>query len=133
MAPDPGWLCGWTDRAPSRADGAGIEVILDVVLNHSGEGTLRPDIVAARLDNATITVAAGAPWRYANDTGCATRWHSTGPRRFVSRWIRYASGLAAGVHGFRSTRDNSGRRDGSLIQRAVAVAIAQDPVLRALN
>src|SRR6185312_15049987 len=73
MAPDPVLAPGgWEEvRAATEAlKAAGIEVILDIVLNHSGEGdALGPTLSFRGLDNATYySSRPGAPWRYANDT-----------------------------------------------------------------
>ena len=51
---------------------AGIEVILDVVYNHTGEGdTNGPTLSFRGLDNLTYySTEAGSPDAYVNDTGC---------------------------------------------------------------
>ena len=51
---------------------AGIEVILDVVFNHTGEGdALGPTVSLRGLDNATYyRTVAGDSARYVDDTGC---------------------------------------------------------------
>ncbi len=57
MAPDPGLAPGGWDEiraAVAALAAAGIEVVLDVVLNHSGEGdALGPTLSLRGLDNAT--------------------------------------------------------------------------------
>ena len=75
MAPDPRLAPGGWDeiRACTAAlHEAGIEVIVDVVLNHTGEGgSLGPTLSLRGLDNATYyRLERGEPRRFVNDTGC---------------------------------------------------------------
>ena len=82
-------------EAPSAAlHAAGIEVILDVVLNHTGEGdALGPTVSLARprqrdvLPDATRTIARAT----STTPAAATRWRSTGRRRCVSRSTCFAT------------------------------------------
>ena len=55
-----------------RFHAAGIEVILDVVYNHTAEGDHRgPTLCFRGLDNASYyRLHAGQPRYYVNDTGC---------------------------------------------------------------
>ncbi|MHB0964091.1 MAG: bifunctional glycogen debranching protein GlgX/4-alpha-glucanotransferase, partial [Gemmatimonadaceae bacterium] len=75
LAPDPrlapGGMAELRD-AVAALHRAGIEVILDVVLNHSGEGNADGPTLSLRgLDNATYyRTVAGEPHRYVDDTGC---------------------------------------------------------------
>ncbi len=75
MAPDPRLAPGgWAEvrLATDALHVAGIEVLLDVVFNHSGESDqLGPTLSLRGLDNASYyRLARDAPQRYVNDTGC---------------------------------------------------------------
>ena len=141
MAPDlvlaPG---GWAEiRATIAALAeAGIEVILDVVLNHSGEGdAFGPTLSLRGLDNATYYRSLpGAPWRYADDTGCgnAIALDRPAPLRLAMDTLRWWAGQA-GVHGFRfDLATTLGRREDGFDPAAPLLsAIAQDPLLRDLK
>ncbi len=116
---------------------AGIEVVLDVVFNHTGEGDERGPTLSLRgLDNATYyRLAAGAPARYGNDTGCGnTLALDRAPvlRLAMDALRQYA---AMGVDGFRfDLATTLGRRaDGFDPSAPLLLAIAQDPVLSALK
>ncbi len=75
FAPDPRLAPGGLDdvhAVVTALHAAGLEVILDVVLNHTGEGdALGPTVSLRGLDNATYyrTDAADRA-RYVDDTGC---------------------------------------------------------------
>jgi glycogen debranching enzyme GlgX/4-alpha-glucanotransferase len=141
MAPDP-WLApgGWDEiRATVAAlTGAGIEVILDVVLNHTGEGdALGPTLSLRGLDNATYyRLPADAPWRYVDDTGCGNTLalDRPAPLRMAMDALRLWAGQT-GVHGFRFDLATSvGRRATGFDPAAPLLsAIAQDPRLRELK
>jgi len=113
---------------------AGIEVVLDVVLNHTGEGDARGPTVSLRgLDNATYYRAvAGDPGRYVNDTGCGNTLALDRPPvlRLAMDALRHYA--AAGVDGFRfDLATTLGRRgDGFDPAAPLLQAIAQDPALR---
>jgi glycogen operon protein len=141
MAPDPVLAPGgWAEiRATIAALAeAGIEVILDVVLNHSGEGdAFGPTLSLRGLDNATYYRSLpGAPWRYADDTGCgnAIALDRPAPLRLAMDTLRTWAGQA-GVHGFRfDLATTLGRRDDGFDPAAPLLsAIAQDPLLRDLK
>ena len=61
---------------------AGIEVILDVVYNHTGEGDSEgPSISFKGIDNLTYyRTQAGEPGTYINDTGCGNTLNADHPR-----------------------------------------------------
>ncbi|HLH49856.1 MAG TPA: bifunctional glycogen debranching protein GlgX/4-alpha-glucanotransferase, partial [Roseiarcus sp.] len=74
-APDPRLAPGgWRDvrQATDALHAAGLEAILDVVLNHSGESDeLGPTLSMRGLDNATYyRLLPGDAARYVNDMGC---------------------------------------------------------------
>jgi glycogen operon protein len=116
---------------------AGIEVILDVVYNHSGEGNeLGPTLSFRGIDNATyycLTGPPAEPYRYyMNYTGCGNSLNlaNTHVIRFVLDSLRY---WVEGMHvdGFRfDLASVLGREDG-FFQKSASFfdAISQDPVL----
>lgn len=116
---------------------AGIEVILDVVYNHSGEGNeLGPTLSLKGIDNPTyytLTGPASEPYRYyMNYTGCGNSLNlaSTHVIRFVMDSLRYWVEVMH-VDGFRfDLASVLGREDGSY-QRSASFfdALSQDPVL----
>jgi glycogen operon protein len=83
---------------------AGIEVILDVVYNHTGEGATRGPTVSFRgLDNlAYYRTRRGDPSRYINDSGCGNSINADHPRvqQLVRDSLRYWH-REMGVDGFR--------------------------------
>ena len=141
MAPDPGLAPGGWDeiRASVGALGAaGIEVILDIVLNHSGEGDkLGPTLSLRGLDNATYYRSVqGTPWQYADDTGCGNTLalERPAPLRLAMDALRLWA-RRTGVHGFRfDLATTLGRRmDGFDPAAPLLSAISQDPLLRDLK
>jgi isoamylase len=116
-----------------RFHAAGIEVLLDVVYNHTGEGNeLGPTLAFRGIDNASYYRLAEGGRFYVNDTGTGNTLDLTHPMvlRMVLDSLRYwvetfhvdgfrfdlATVLARAEHGF-------DRRSGFL------TAIRQDPVL----
>jgi len=83
---------------------AGIEIILDVVYNHTGEGDQRgPSITFRGLDNlAYYSTEPSAPGTYINDTGCGNTLNADSPqvRQLVLDSLRYWHTII-GVDGFR--------------------------------
>jgi glycogen debranching enzyme GlgX/4-alpha-glucanotransferase len=117
---------------------AGIEVILDVVLNHTGEGdAFGPTLSLRGLDNATYyrTVSDNRT-RYVDDTGTGnTLALDRAPvLRLALDVLRYYAEVA-GVDGFRfDLAAILGRREDGFDPAAPLLqAIAQDPVLRDLK
>src|SRR5271165_6606452 len=107
MAPDPGLAQGGWDEiraATAALEEAGIEVILDVVLNHSGEGdALGPTLSLRGLDNATYyRLIPGDLAHYNDDDGCGNVLALDRPAvlRLAMDSLRTWANLA-GVHGFR--------------------------------
>ena len=137
FAPDPRYMQG-TDIAEfqqmvKRFHSAGIEVILDVVYNHTGEGTeMGPTLMFRGLDNASYYRLADDPRYYIDDAGCGNTLDFENPFviRLVMDSLRYwvevmhvdgfrfdlCTALGRTRHGF--------ERDGPFFR-----AVGQDPVL----
>ena len=115
---------------------AGIEVILDVVLNHTAEGNhLGPTLCFRGLDNAIYYMLEESDRRFYKDyTGTGNTLNANHPivRDFILHVLRYWT-LEMHVDGFRFDlasvlgRDVHGRliADAPLLER-----IAEDPILR---
>ena len=114
--------------------GAGIEVLLDVVFNHTAEGDeTGPTISFRGLDNAAYyRLPPDAPSRYENQSGCGNTLDIRRPAvlRLVLDCLRYWV-TQMHVDGFRfdlapvlGRGDNGFERGGAFF-----TAIAQDPVL----
>jgi len=138
FAPDPRYLAtGGIDEfrgMTARFHEAGLQVVLDVVFNHTGEGdALGPTLSFRGIDNASYYHhEADAPGRYADHTGCGNSLDLTHPRvlQMVLDSLRYwvedmhvdgfrfdlATTLARGPGGFEA--------DGPFLS-----AVRQDPVL----
>jgi len=116
------------------AHSEGIEVIMDVVYNHTAEGNhLGPTLSFRGIDNASYYVLAGHdPRFYANDTGCGNTLNVRHPRvlQLVMDSLRYWAGTM-GVDGFRFDlatvmgREVNGFDPGS----GFFDSVKQDPVL----
>jgi glycogen debranching enzyme GlgX/4-alpha-glucanotransferase len=141
MAPDPGLAPGGWEEIRATVEAltkAGIEVILDVVLNHTGEGdSLGPTLSLRGLDNATYYRSLpGTPWRYSDETGCgnALALDRPVPLRLAMDALRLWA-AETGLHGFRfDLATTLGRRDDGFDPAAPLLsAIAQDPSLRDLK
>jgi glycogen debranching enzyme GlgX len=113
---------------------AGIEVILDVVFNHTAESDgSGPSICLRGLDNAAYYRApSGDPGGYENDTGCGNTVDLRHPRvlQLVLDSMRYWV-EAYHVDGYRfDLAPVLGRDDSGFNRRsAFFTAVAQDPVL----
>jgi glycogen debranching enzyme len=113
----------------------GLEVVLDVVYNHTAEGDARGPTLSWRgLDNASSYALDGAG-HYLNFTGCGNAIHAGEPRmvQFVMDSLRWWV-QAFGVDGFRFDLASTLGRDPALHHRftpaaALFAAMAQDPVL----
>jgi glycogen operon protein len=83
---------------------AGIEVILDVVYNHTGESDTRgPSLSFRGIDNlGYYRSMPGNPGEYVNDTGCGNTLNADNPavRQLVVDSLRYWA-IEMGVDGFR--------------------------------
>ena len=140
-APDPRLAPGgWEEVRASVAKlaDAGIETLVDVVLNHSGEGDeFGPTVSLRGLDNASYyRLDAANPRHYVNDAGCGNTLALERPaplRLAMGSLRRFAE--QGGVHGFRfDLATTLGRRAGGFDpEHPLLVAIAQDPVLRPLK
>ena len=116
---------------------AGIEVILDVVYNHTGEGSeLGPTICFRGVDNPTYYLLEGPPSGpgrfYVNYTGCGNSINISNSHviRFVMDSLRYWVEQMH-VDGFRfDLASVLGREDGGFRTSAAFFdAVSQDPVL----
>jgi glycogen debranching enzyme GlgX/4-alpha-glucanotransferase len=136
-APDPRLAPGgWREvrQAIDALHAAGLEAILDVVLNHSGESDeLGPTLSMRGLDNASYyRLLPNDAARYVNDTGCGNCLAlDREPMLRLSietlrRWM-----ILGGFDGFRFDLATSiGRRDAGFDPAApLFAAIAADPVL----
>jgi glycogen operon protein len=116
---------------------AGIEVLLDVVFNHTGEGNeLGPTISFRGIDNPAYYLLSGPPdhyrRHYMNYTGCGNTMNlaNTYVIRFVMDCLRYWVEVMH-VDGFRFDLASVLGREGTGFDRSAAFfdAISQDPVL----
>jgi glycogen operon protein len=120
----------------SHLANAGVEVLMDVVYNHTGEGNeLGPTISFKGIDNATYySLRPDQPRYYLDDSGCGNRLNVSHPQvlRLVLDSLRYWHS-EIGVSGFRFDLCTSlGRGPRGLDMRgAFFAAINQDPQLSA--
>ncbi len=140
LAPDPRLAPGgWAEirEAVAALNAAGIEVLLDVVYNHTGEGDAEGPTLSFRgLDNLTYYRLDPVDHGYVNDAGCGNVLAADRPPvvRLIldalRAWARYG-----GVNGFRFDLTTTlGRGPGGFDPAApVFAAIEQDPLLRALK
>jgi glycogen debranching enzyme GlgX/4-alpha-glucanotransferase len=136
LAPDPRLAPGgWAEvrTAVDALHAAGLNVILDVVLNHSGESDeLGPTLSLRGLDNAGYYRLAEDKRLYVNDAGCGNVLAMDRPAtlRLGMDALR-AWALYGGIDGFRlDLATTLGRRDGGFDRQAPFLAAAeQDPVL----
>jgi glycogen debranching enzyme GlgX len=140
MAPDPRLAPGgWAEirAAVAALAAAGIETILDVVLNHSGEGDEQGPTLSLRgLDNTTYYRLQADGTHYVNDSGTGNTLALDRPPVLrlamdaLRTWAR-----RAGLHGFRfDLAATLGRRESGFDPAAPLLqAIAQDPELRSLK
>lgn len=140
LAPDPRLAPGGMAEvraAVAALQAAGIAVVQDVVLNHSGEGDhLGPVLSLKGLANATFhRLRADDPARYVDDAGCgnALALDRPWPMRLAMDALRHwAEG--AGLDGFRLDLATTlaRREDGFDPDAPLIRAMRQDPVLREL-
>ncbi|MDP2062886.1 MAG: glycogen debranching protein GlgX [Phaeovulum sp.] len=115
--------------------GAGIEVILDVVFNHTGEGDQNGPTLAFRgIDNASYYRLHDGG--YVNDTGCGNTLDMSQRvvRRLVLDSLRHWAAL--GVAGFRfdlATTLGRGAKGGFEAAGPMLSALRKDPVLSRLK
>lgn len=136
LAPDPRLAPGGWPEIRAAVDAlhdVGISVILDVVLNHSGESDeLGPTLSMRGLDNAGYYRLAGDKARYVNDAGCGNILAMDRPAvvRLGMDALR-AWALYGGLDGFRLDlavtlgRDETGFNPNA----PFLAAVEQDPVL----
>ncbi len=140
MVPDPRLAPGgWAEvrAAVAALAAAGIETIVDIVLNHSGEGDADGPTLSLRgLDNASYYRLRDDPAGYVDDTGCGNTLALNRPAVMrlamdtLRCWVR-----RGGVHGFRfDLAVTLGRRAVGFDPAAPLLsAIGQDPELRQLK
>ncbi len=140
LAPDPRLAPGgWPEvrLAVEALQEAGIAVILDVVLNHTGESDeLGPTVSLRGLDNAGYyRLRPDNPALYENQAGCGNVLALERPQglRLALDALR-AAAINAGVDGFRYDLATvlARRANGFDPEHPVLAAIAQDPILRGL-
>ncbi|MER7751353.1 glycogen debranching protein GlgX [Kitasatospora sp. NPDC097643] len=117
---------------------AGIEVILDVVFNHTAEAAeLGPTLSLRGIDNAAYyRLAPHRPRGYADYTGCGNTLDTRRPQviRLITDSLRYWV-TEMGVDGFRFdlaaalARGGSGGGDGVDMDHPFLAAVSQDPLL----
>ena len=117
-----------------RLHDAGLEVILDVVYNHTGEGNhLGPTLMFRGIDNASYyRLEPGDRRRYVNDTGTGNTLNTDHPavRRLVVDSLRYWAN-DMGVDGFRFDLASTlaRRADGFDAGHPLLREIVADPLL----
>ncbi|MDZ7822763.1 MAG: glycogen debranching protein GlgX [Ahrensia sp.] len=96
FAPDPRYMSRGQisefQQMVARFHGAGIEVILDVVYNHTAEGSeMGPTLMFRGLDNASYYRLADDPRYYIDDAGCGNTLDFENPfvMRLVMDSLRY--------------------------------------------
>jgi len=125
-------------RMVMKLHAAGIEVILDVVYNHTAEGNeLGPTLSFRGLDNASYyRLMPDARAHYINDTGCGNTINMSHPRvmQMVLDSLRFWAGEMH-VDGFRfDLAPVLGRSDHGFSRHApFFTALAQDPLLSRLK
>ncbi|MGJ0424964.1 glycogen debranching protein GlgX [Methylocystis sp.] len=140
MAPDPRLAPGgWREvrEAVDRLHDAGLEVILDVVFNHTGGGDeFGPTLSFRGLDNASYYRLADDRARYVNDSACGNvlACDRAPVVRLIMDALR-AWALYGGVDGFRFDLATTLARRSSGFDRDAPFlsAILQDPLLRDLK
>ncbi|MFG1424685.1 glycogen debranching protein GlgX [Roseixanthobacter glucoisosaccharinicivorans] len=138
FAPEPSFLSTGSlhelRAAIRRFHAAGIEVILDVVYNHTCEGNeLGPTLSFRGLDNASYyRLVPGDERYYINDTGCGNTVNLSHPRvlQMVMDSLRYWA-TAFRVDGFRFDLGVTLGREGTGFDPGAGFfdAVRQDPVL----
>lgn len=141
FAPDPRYLSNADiaefQQMVSRFHAAGIEVILDVVYNHTAEGDQRgPTLCFRGFDNAAYYRLAADPRYYLDDTGCGNSINMDHPftLRLVMDSLRYWVEVMH-VDGFRFDLASTLARTGGVFDRdgPFCRAIRQDPVLNRIK
>ncbi|GHF50207.1 glycogen operon protein GlgX homolog [Streptomyces mashuensis] len=143
FAPHAGYAAGGTrgqqvgefKRMVRALHAAGIEVLLDVVYNHTAEGgELGPTLSLRGIDNRHYYRLQDDPRRYADHTGCGNTLNVVRPAalRLVTDSLRYWV-TEMGVDGFRfdlaAALARTATHDVDMLSPFLAT-VAQDPVLR---
>jgi glycogen debranching enzyme GlgX len=138
LAPDPRYVAGDAleamRKAVARIHAAGLEILLDVVFNHTGESDeLGPTVSYRGVDNALYyRLKPETPRFYDNVTGCGNSLAVDRPHvlRLVMDAMRHWVN-AIGVDGFRFDLATTVARDANGFQPegAFLAALQQDPVL----
>ena len=137
FAPEPRYMSAGAiaefQQMVARFHAAGIEVILDVVYNHTAEGDhLGPTLCFRGFDNAAYYRLADDRRYFINDTGCGNTLNLDHPfaLRLVMDSLRYWVEVMH-VDGFRFDLASTLARTGGLFNRdgPFCRAIRQDPVL----
>ncbi len=136
FAPEPRYVNGGTSEFKTMVKHlheAGIEVVLDVVYNHTAEGSENGPTLSFRgIDNASYYRLAADKRYYDDSTGCGNSVDLRHPRvlQLVTDSLRYWV-EEMHVDGFRfDLATTLGREDNGYQQNAAFFkAIAQDPVL----
>lgn len=137
LAPDPRLAPGGMEEIAKTVDSlheAGLEVILDVVFNHTAESDERGRTLSLRgLDNRTYYRLADDQRHYTNDTGCGNTLALDRPTpiRLVMDALRHWASVG-GFDGFRfDLAPVLGRTaNGFTSDAPLIAALEQDPVLR---
>ena len=142
FAPEPMYLSGGAldeiRRAVRRFHAAGIEVILDVVYNHTSCGSeMGPTLSFRGIDNASYyRLLPGSERYYINETGCGNTLNLSHPRvlQMVLDSLRYWA-TSFHVDGFRFDLGVTLGREGTGFDPGSGFfdAILQDPVLSRLK
>ncbi|HYD63296.1 MAG TPA: glycogen debranching protein GlgX [Noviherbaspirillum sp.] len=142
FAPEPAYLStgGLNDMrlAVRRLHAAGIEVILDVVYNHTGSGNeMGPTICFRGLDNPSyFRLIPGNERYYINETGCGNTLNVSHPRvlQLVMDSLRYWA-ESFHIDGFRFDLGATLGREGTGFDPGSGFfdAILQDPLLSRLK
>ncbi|MBI4183727.1 MAG: glycogen debranching protein GlgX [Proteobacteria bacterium] len=142
FAPEPRYLAGGEPaemaEAVRRLHEAGIEVVLDVVFNHSGESDrLGPTLTLRGIDNPSYyRLAPGDPREYLNEAGCGNTLNLAHPRvlQMAMDSLRYWA-EAMNVDGFRFDLATTLARTPRGVEMAgpFLSALMQDPVLSRLK
>ena len=137
FAPDPRFLPNGSvaefKRAVKRLHEAGIEVILDVVYNHTSEGNhLGPTLSFRGIDNLSYYRLQPDRRYYVDDTGCGNTLHTEHPRvlQLVMDSLRYWAGEMH-VDGFRFDLATTLAREAGEYSQGAGFfdAIRQDPAM----
>lgn len=141
-APDPWYLAsdslGEFKTMVKRLHEAGIEVILDVVYNHTAEGNqLGPTLSLRGIDNKSYYTLEGGGRYYADYTGCGNTLNLAHPRtlQLVTDSLRYWVNEMH-VDGFRFDLAPALARDSAgayATNSPFLAALQQDPVLSRLK